>query len=321
MRAVAIREFGGPSVLTVSDVIDPQPSPGSVLIDVDAAGVNFGDVLVRQGQYFGGHTLPLIPGWEVVGRVADPGDSAFRRGQRVVAILAEGGYAERVAAPVTGTVAVPDEVSDQVALSMVIQGVTAWRVLETPVACAPGDVVLISGGGSGVTHMAVQLARLRHVERVVVVCSDEGKAAIVQALGAEPVVCPDGGTLADTLLAEVGAGRADHVIDMVGSPVFDAMLPCLRPGGRAVVFGAAGGRPAKISSGALLRFGWTVAGLWLGHDAKEPLPATLGRLYGLHRAGHVRPTLGPTLALDDAADAHRLVEARRAVGKIMLTCR
>ncbi|MFA4929015.1 MAG: zinc-binding dehydrogenase [Patulibacter sp.] len=321
MRAVQVREFGDPSVLGLEQVADPVAGAGEVLIEVDAAGVNFGDVLVRQGAYFGRKALPVVPGWEVVGRVVDPGDSAFRSGDRVAALLAGGGYAERVVAPVKDTVPVPGEIPDPVALAMVIQGATAWHLLETPTTVAAGETVLVSGGGSGVTHLVVQLARMRDVARVVVVCSSDAKADAVRALGAEAVVCADSDGLTDVLAAELGPASVDHVIDMVGSPTLDAMLRCLRPGGRAVVYGVAGGTPARINSGALLRFGWTISGLWLGHEGHEPLADTLGRLFALHRAGRLTPTLGPSLPLAEAAEAHRRVEARQGVGKLTLTCR
>ncbi|MGX6447694.1 quinone oxidoreductase family protein [Patulibacter sp. S7RM1-6] len=321
MIGVAVRAFGEPSVLRLEELAAPTAAAGEVLIDVDAAGVNFGDVLVRRGEYFGGGALPLVPGWEVVGRVADPGASGLAVGARVVALLAAGGYAERVAAPAKDVVRVPDDVPDAVALAMVIQGATAWRLLQTPVVVGAGDAVLVSGGGSGVTHLVVQLARARGAGRVVVLCSSERKARIVGALGAEAVLCPAGQDGAEALAAALGPASVDHVIDMVGSPVLEAMLRCLRPGGRAVVYGAAGGTPARINSGALLRFGWQVAGLWLGHEHEEPFARTLGRLFDLHREGRLSPTLGPTLPLADAAQAHRLVEARQAVGKVVLACR
>lgn len=321
MLAVRVREFGDPSVLTPEETAEPVAGADELLIDVDSAGVNFGDLLVRQGAYFGRQGLPVVPGWEVVGRVVDPGSSGLRPGERVAALLASGGYAQRVVAPAKDVVRVPDDISDPVALAMVIQGATAWHLLETPVSVAAGDVVLVSGGGSGVTHLLVQLARRRDVGRVVVVCTSERKADLVRALGADAVVCADEDRLPDVLSAAVGPASVDHVVDMVGGPTLDAMLRCLRPGGRVVVYGVAGGTPARINSGALIRFGWTVAGLWLGHEGKEPLAVTLDRLFDLHRQGVLTPTLGPRLPLADAAAAHRLVEARDAVGKVVLTCR
>jgi NADPH2:quinone reductase len=319
--AVSVHEFGRPTVLSVGEVDDVVPGPDEVLIDVDSAGVNFGDLLVRQGTYFGRKDLPVVPGWEVVGRVVDPLGSGLQVGDRVAALLAHGGYAQRVAAPRKDVVPLPDDVSDHVALAMVIQGATAWHLLESPTRVAAGEAVMVSGGGSGVTHLVIQLAHARHVERVVVVCSSSAKADAVRALGAQAVLVSDPGDLSESLIAHIGSARVDHVIDMIGSPVLEAMLRCLRPGGRAVVYGVAGGTPAKINSGALIRFGWAVAGLWLGHDEREPLRNTLERLFELYRRGLLQPTLGPVLPLADAARAHEILEARNGVGKIVLTCR
>src|ERR1700754_1191077 len=149
MLAVRVREFGDPSVLTLEEIAEPAPAARVELpIDVDVAGVNFGDLLVRQGAYFGRKALPLVPGWEVVGRVADPGGSGLRPGARVAALLESGGYAQRGGGPGKDTAPVPDDIPDQVALAMVIQGATAWRLLETPATVGAGDAVLVSGAGS-----------------------------------------------------------------------------------------------------------------------------------------------------------------------------
>jgi NADPH2:quinone reductase len=320
VRAVRLSEFGDPGVLALEEVTDPTAGAGRTLIEVDSAGVNFGDVLVRQGLYFGRRALPVIPGWEVVGRVigADP-ESDLRPGERVVALLDGEGYAERVAAPTAEVARVPDSIDDHVALAMVIQGATAWRLLED---LSPGDRVLVSGAGSGVTHLLVQLARSQGAGAVCVVSSDEGKASNVRELGADETVRSDlAEPLEDQLEASFGGRKADLVIDMVGGDVFEAMLRRLRPGGRAIVYGVAGGSTVKVSTGALLKNGWTVSGLWLGHSGTWSLQQILGGLFALFESGKLRPTLGPVLPLEQAGEAHRLVEARSGVGKVMLDCR
>jgi NADPH2:quinone reductase len=320
VRAVRLNEFGGPEVLAVEEVPAPEARSGQTLIEVDSSGVNFGDVLVRQGLYFGRRALPVIPGWEVVGRVsqADP-ESDLRPGERVVALLSGQGYAEEVAAPTADVVRVPDSIDDHVALAMVIQGATAWRLLED---MSPGDRVLVSGAGSGVTHLLVQLARRQGAGSVGVVASSEGKAARILELGADETVRTDlAEPLEDQLATALDGGKADLVVDMVGGEVFEALLGRLRPGGRAVVYGVAGGSTVKVSTGALLKNGWTVSGLWLGHAGSWSLQQIVGELFSLCESGDLLPTLGPVLPLDQAGDAHRLVEARTGVGKIMLDCR
>lgn len=317
MLAIRVNEFGDPSVLALEEVPDPVAGPDQTLIEVEAAGVNFGDILVRRGEYFGRKALPVIPGWEVVGTAitADPG-GAFAAGDRVVALLSGNGYAQLVAAPTADVVPVPDRVTDEVALAMIIQGATAWRLLESLV---PGERVLVSGAGSGVTHLLVQLARLRGAAETVVVASSEDKARRVRELGGEPVLCADPeGPLQDQISAGLEGRNVDLVIDMVGGDLLLAMLRQLRPGGRAIVYGVAGGVPAKISTGAMLKNGWNISGLWLGHPGAIPLREAMVELFQLHGEGRLEPTLGPVFPLSDASEAHVAVEARTGVGKVTL---
>ncbi|MEI2701132.1 MAG: zinc-binding dehydrogenase, partial [Baekduia sp.] len=274
---------------------------------------NFGDLLVREGSYMGRDALPVIPGWEVAGRRADTGE-------RVVALLSGNGYAERVAAPAADVVPVPEDVPDAVALAMVIQGATAWHLLEVPQPFTAGEAVLITGAGSGVTHLVVQLAQLREPGAVIVCASDDAKAERVLELGADMALHTDelDGQLTEAARAAAGPGGADLLIDCVGEPLFGQLMRALRPGGRAVVYGVAGGTPAQVHTGALLKHGLTVSGLWLGHGGGEPLATTLERLFGFWRDGVLTPTLGPELPLDQAAEAHRLVAARTGAGKVVL---
>lgn len=308
MRAIVVNAFGGPERLVPGDVPEPQAGPGEILVQTRTAGVNFGDLLVREGQYLGRDALPVIPGWEVAGLRPDTGE-------RVVALLAGGGYAERAVAPEADVVAIPDDIPDEVALAMVVQGATAWHLLERPQPVVADETVLITGAGGGVTALAVQLARLRGA-RPVVIASSAAKAEHVRGLGAAAVVAGDDPRAA---VRELVPGGAHVLIDCVGEPLFGALMRCLRPGGRAVVYGVAGGRPASVHTGAMLKHGLTVSGLWLGHGGSEPLAGTLARLFALHREGRLRPRLGPVLTLDEAPEAHRLVAARTAVGKVCLS--
>jgi len=320
VRGVRLDEFGGPDVLRPVDLPEPSAGPGETLIEVCSAGVNFGDLLVRRGEYFGRTALPVVPGWEVVGAAATPDpDGAFAAGDRVVALLDGDGYAERVAAPTRDVAPVPDHASDALALAMVIQGATAWRLVED---LKPGQRVLVSGAGSGVTHLVVQLARLRGAEEVAVLASGGDKGEKVAELGAGTVVRADRDEgLAGRLSEGVGGRRFDLAIDMVGGETLQAMLRQLGPGGRAIIYGVAGGLPAKVNTGALLKNGLTVSGLWLGHSDGWSLREILAELFELARTGELVPTLGPSFPLARAAEAHRAVEARTGVGKVVLDCR
>ena len=320
MLAVRVNEFGDPSVLICEEVDEPVAGSDQTLIEVDSAGVNYGDILVRRGEYFGRTALPVIPGWEVVGKAvtADP-EGTFQAGDRVVALLDGEGYARKVAAPTGDVVAVPDDVPDQVALAMVIQGATAWRLLE---GMGPGDRILVSGAGSGVTHLLVQLARYRGAGETVVIASSGEKADQVLELGADRVVRSDSDVpLLDQLADCLQGEKVDLGVDMVGGEMLEAMLRQLRPGGRAVIYGVAGGIPAKVNTGALLRNGLTVSGLWLGHPGTIALREVVAELFELNRAGRLAPTLGPVFPLARASEAHLAVEARTGVGKVTLDCR
>ncbi|MCB0862164.1 MAG: zinc-binding dehydrogenase [Solirubrobacterales bacterium] len=320
MLAIRIDDFGDPSVLKLGEVPEPAAGHGQILIGVDAAGVNFGDILVRRGEYFGRKALPVIPGWEVVGTAAsDDPEGSFAAGDRVVALLDGNGYAQRVAAPVRDTVPVPDGVPDEVALAMIIQGATAWRLLED---LKPGQSVLASGAGSGVTHLVIQLARIKGAAEVAVVSSGGEKTDRALQLGAGLVVQSEGDeTLKEQLASKLDGRKFDLAIDMVGGETLQAMLRQLRPGGRAVIYGVAGGEPAKVNTGALLKNGLTVSGLWLGHSEGWSLREIMAGLFELVQAGQLTPTLGPTFPLAEAAEAHRAVEARTGVGKVVLDCR
>lgn len=315
-----MNEFGGPAVLALEEVPDPVASEGETLIEVDSAGVNFGDILVRRGEYFGRRALPVIPGWEVVGTAlaADP-DGTFEPGDRVVAMLSGNGYAQKVAAPTIDVVPVPDGISDGIALAMIIQGATAWRLLESLV---PGERVLVSGAGSGVTHLLVQLARLRGAGEIVVLASSKEKALQVTGLGADTVIRTDGeGSDEDHLAAGLEGRKVDLLIDMVGGDLLLAMLRQLGPGGRAIVYGVASGTPAKVSTGAMLKNGWNISGLWLGHPGAISLREAMSELFELCADRQLTPTLGPVFPLAAAGEAHEAVEARTGVGKVTLDCR
>src|SRR4051794_11261175 len=185
MRAIRISEFGGPEVLElVEDAARPEPSDDQVLVHVARAGVNFADTHARENTYLAGYELPLTPGAEVAGVVEHDG-AGFSAGQRVVAMVGTGGYAEYVAAPAATTFAIPDGVSDAVALALVIQGLTAWHLYRTSAQLRPGESVVVHAAAGGVGSLAVQLGRPFGAGRVVATASSEDKRALALKLGAD----------------------------------------------------------------------------------------------------------------------------------------
>src|SRR3954454_2535737 len=190
MRAIQITEFGGPEVLQVRDVPDPQVPEGSVLLEVRASGVNWADTHQAENSYLAPAHLPLIPGGEAVGITPD--------GRRVVALLAGGGYAERAVANPVAMWEVPDGVSDGQALGLVLQGTTAWHLLRTSAQLREGESVVVHAAAGGVGTLAVQLAKRFGAGRVIGTASSEEKRALATRLGADAVV--------DSTRDDLGAG-------------------------------------------------------------------------------------------------------------------
>src|SRR3954471_1229603 len=264
MRAVQITRFGGPEVLDVVDLPDPVPGDGQQLYEVSTAGVNYADTHQIENSYLAQQQLPLIPGAEFVG-------TPVGGGQRVVGLLEGGGYAEKVVAHDFLTWPVPDGVSDEQALAVVLQGSTAWHLLRTSTHLQPGESVVVIAGAGGVGSLAVQLAKHWGAGRVIATASSPEKRALTEELGADASVDPG---LADddpkqftAALREANGGhRADTVLEMTGGHVFDGSLSALAPFGRLATYGMAGRTPPKpINAGSLMGTSRAVIGFWLAH--------------------------------------------------------
>src|SRR3954469_22337895 len=252
MRAVQITRFGGPEVLDVVDLPDPVPGPGQRLYEVISSGANFADHHKIENSYLAQQQLPLIPGAEFVG-------TPVGGGQRVVGLLEGGGYAEKVVAHDFLTWPVPDGVTDEQALAVVLQGSTAWHLLRTSAHLAEGESVVVIAGAGGVGSLAVQLARRWGAGRVIATASSPEKRALTEELGADAGVDP---ALADddprpftAALREANGGQpVDIVLEMTGGNVFDGALAALAPFGRLVTYGQAGrAEPQPVPPGALLQ--------------------------------------------------------------------
>jgi NADPH:quinone reductase len=313
MRAVKVDTFGGPEVLRlVDDAPEPVVAAGHALLTVDHAGVNFADTHQTEDSYLAPTTLPLVPGVEAVGHLAD--------GRRIVALLSSG-YAERAAAPLATSFDVPDGVSDGDALALVLQGTTAWHVLRTSAHLAAGETVVVMAAAGGVGTLAVQLARTFGAGRVVAVASSPEKRALAVELGADATVDSTEEDLAGAIRDACG-GRADVVLEMTGGPTTAACLATLAPFGRLVVYGmAARQTTAPIEVGALMARSHGVIGFWLAHALRDPerrWRAPMAELLTLVEEGRLRPVVGGTYPLSEARRAHEDLRARRTVGKLLL---
>ncbi|HEU0303139.1 MAG TPA: NADPH:quinone oxidoreductase family protein [Gaiellaceae bacterium] len=303
MKAIVIEETGGPEALQLRDVPDPDVSEGQSLLRVRAAGVNFLDLLVRQGNYAQAPELPTIPGVEVAAETED--------GRRVIALLTGGGYAERVAVDDERLLPLPDGASFAEGASFLLTFLTAWIPLTRQLRLEPGQTVLVHAGSGGVGTAAIQVA-LHLGARVVATASTEEKRRFCLEQGAAEALGYDE-------FAE--AVRPDVVVDPVGGDVFAASVPILSPLGTLVSVGYAGGWWQELNPALLVGRNVGVQGFYLGRlMARRPdvVAAAAGELLELWAAGSLRPVVGAEFPLAEAAEAHRLIEARQHVGKVVL---
>ena len=312
MKAIQITEFGGPEVMQLVDLPDPVAGPDQVLINVSAIGLNFADTVQIRNQYVTQQKLPLIPGLEVVGTTSE--------GKRVLASISEGAYAQKVVAHKSAAMEIPEGVSDEAALAMLVQGTTAWHILKTFGHVVPGESVVVHAGAGGVGSVAIQLAKMWG-GRVIAVTSSDEKSALAKSLGADVTVDAKSGNLAQVMLDANNGKPVDLVLEMVGGKTFDASLEVLAPFGRVIVYGMASGEMATpVNSISLLGTSKTITGFWLGHcfGKKELLDDVIAQLFILIKNGKLKPIIGATFPLSKAGDAHKAIVGRGTTGKITL---
>ncbi|MBI4590713.1 MAG: NADPH:quinone oxidoreductase family protein [Candidatus Rokubacteria bacterium] len=319
MKAVRIREFGGPEVLKIEDVPEPAIGPGDVLIQMEASGVNYADVMMRVGMYpING--LPITPGFEVAGRVVKVGDAVteFKAADRVVAMMNAGGYAERAAAPAARVFSVPESLSAVQTAALPVNYLTALHMLREFGRLAPGESVLIHAAASGVGTAAIQLAKLFGA-RIFATASAEDKLALARELGAHETINYTTQDFAEIIKAGTGGRGADLILECVGGDVFDKSLHCLAPLGRLITYGVAGGVPGTVLTPLLLFNNLSVIGFHLGrYYQTRPNREPMHEILRLVAAGRIRPIISATFRLEEVARAHDYLSQRRTRGKVLL---
>ena len=313
MRAIQIREFGGPEVLQLTDLPVPEPGEGEVLVRVSRAGMNYADTHQRNNDYLARYELPLVPGGEVAGVREDTG-------ARVVAMCGLGGYAEYATAPESLTFPIPEGVDDGTALALVIQGLTAWHLYRTCAHVAPGEAVVVHAGAGGVGSLAVQLGRPMGAGRVIASASTEEKRALAVELGADAAIDADPEGMKERIVEANGGHRVDAVFEMAGGRTFDESLAALAPFGRLVTYGIASREPNTVKTGSLMRSSRAVIGFWLMHCLGRPdmIDAALADLFARVQRGELRAHPGGTYPLSEAARAQVDIAERRTSGKVLL---
>jgi NADPH:quinone reductase len=323
MRALLLREFTGPEGVALEEVPAPAADDGrSVLIEVHAAGVSFADMLITRGLYQLKPSLPFIPGLEVAGVVQQaPADSGFAAGDRVAAFMFGGAFAEEAAADPAHMVPLPERLAFPEAAGFVVNYQTAWFALVRRARLEAGQQVLVQGAGGGLGVAVIQVARALGA-RVIGLTASPAKAAMAEAAGAEVVI--DAGDGWPDKVREASDGGVDVVVDPVGADRFDDSLRLLRPDGRLVVVGFAGGAIPQVKVNRLLLRNVGVLGAaWREFILSEPgfVAEAAAGLGALIDSGQLTPLIGATYPLENGGQALRNLADRQAVGKLVLTVR
>lgn len=323
MRAVVITSPGDPDVLKLTEVPDPVPGPGEVLVDVAAAGVNRADVLQRMGFYPPPPGAPPYPGLECSGRIRalGAGVTVWQPGDEVCALLGGGGYAEQVAVPQGQLLPVPDGVSVIDAAGLPETACTVYATVFQQARLTPGETILVHGGAGGIGTMAIQLAK-SFGARVICTAGMPEKLERCTELGADLAVSYVSDDFVSAVDVFTGGRGADVILDIVGGPYLARNVAALATGGRLLVVSTQGGSSAELDLQLLMRKRSSILASTLrARPPAEKAAIVAGvreQVWPLISAGRVRPVTDRVLPMADAADAHRVLEQGTHVGKILL---
>ena len=322
MHAIVIREPGGPEVLEWTEVPDPEPGSGEVLIDVAASAVNRADIMQRQGHYAPPPGASEIPGLECSGTISalGRGVTGWKVGDEVCALLSGGGYAEKVTAPAGQVLPVPKGVSLPEAAALPEVACTVWSNVFDIAHLSPGEILLVHGGASGIGTFAIQLATA-YGARVFTTAS-KAKHDRVLAYGADRAIDYSGEDFVEVVRAETGGYGTDVVLDNMGAKYLARNVDVLARNGRLVTIGLQGGTKAELDLNALLRKCGSVTATSLrSRPAAEKARIVADvreNVWPLVEAGRVRPVVDRAFAMQDAAEAHRYLESGEHIGKVLL---
>jgi NADPH2:quinone reductase len=318
MRAIQITSKGGPEVLTLADVPEPEPGAGDLLVSVEAIGVNYRDVYEREGRgaAYGNAPLPLIVGAEAAGTVLR-GAGEFAEGDRVAWAAAPGCYAEQVAVPVANAVRVPDGTSTELAAAAVLQGMTAHYLSHSTYPVQAGDVAVVHAAAGGLGLLLTQMIKARGGTVIATTSTDE-KAELARAAGADESIGYDG--FGDFVNSYTDGAGAHVIYDAIGATTFEEGMGALRTRGMFVLYGMASGPapdwdPQKLQAKSLYL---TRPGLPGYIATREELEWRAGDVLNWIAEGKLDVRIGERYPLEDAQRAHEDLEARRSTGKLLL---
>jgi NADPH2:quinone reductase len=323
MKALSIEKFGGPDVMKVAEVPVPEPGAGQVRIRVEAAGLNYADIMICYGHYIEKVPLPYVLGREFCGTIDKfgPGTNGLRRGERVVGIVKGGAMAEYVIADLAGLIPCPKELTPEQGAAMFIQGVTAVHLIDDVGQVKPGETVLVHAGAGGVGTLAIQIARARGANVIGTASTDE-KCRLITELGARAINYLDGDWVAKLRRITNDRG-ADVILEAVGGEVFRrSFKEALADFGRLVVYGLSGKHLEKLHNREILESNRAVIGYFLGAYFPKHMDRVVTaarKLREMLASGQIRLVIGRTFSLDEAPAAFEYMERRQSVGKVVIT--
>ena len=337
MRQVVIARHGAPEVLEIREGPDPSPADDDIRIHVRAAGINFADILARLGMYPDAPKPPMVVGYEVAGRVDAVGRNVvgFAEGDRVVALTRFGGYADTVVVPAPQAFHFPDNLSDAEAAAVPVNYLTASIALYKMAALAPGETVLVHNAGGGVGIAATQLARLRRA--TVIGTASAFKHDALRSFGVDHAIDYRHANVAEEVNRLTRGRGVDVILDPIGGRSFTDSYRMLAPLGRLIIFGLSAAAQGEKRSAWRAMHAWFttprfnpmsminrnrgVFGLHIGHlwDERRQLAPLMDLLMSELSAGRLTPVVARTFPLERAADAHRFIQSRANIGKVVLT--
>ncbi len=323
MKAIQIEALGGPEVMQVIDTPIPEPGSKYVRVRVEAAGLNYSDIMIREGKYLSRTQLPQIMGREFAGVIDAIGESVhgFEVGQRVYGTVGSGALAEYAICHAAGLLPLPDGLSSEMAVALIVQGVTALHCLDDHGGLKQGETVLIHAAAGGVGTLAIQMAKQLGAGKIIGTASSDTKCSTILELGAEAVNYSSANWVEEVLRLTDGRG-ADLILESVGGDVFwRSYRDLLAFAGRIVVVGIAGGEVNEIRTNEILRRNKTIIGYFLAEyfeKAPEKVLPAIMRVLDMVNSGTVKPVIGATFPLEQAVDAFNYMQNRQNIGKVVI---
>lgn len=322
MKIIRMYEYGGPEVLKVEETDPLKPKLGEVLIKTEAIGVNYTDISRRRNATRELTPLPYTPGVEVAGTVVEVGENVtgVSNGSQVIALVPHGGYAEYLTVPAAVAFPVPAGMDAVDAAALPLQGITAYQIISTFGRLQPGERIFIQAAAGGVGTMAVQLARALGAGQIIASASTQEKLDLALSLGADVGINYTQTGWIDRVMEETDGKGVNLLLEMKGGSTFSENFAYLAPMGRIVMFGAISGQRGIVDSEKLTSRCHTVTGYYSGFIGTRPdlFVQDLSDLFRRVSSGQVRPIVNHLYPLEEAAQAHRLMETRQTMGKIIL---